>query len=150
MTKITKKLLIAGALTIAGTATLAGCSVVDSVLHKQSTESFDDGAQLRKGFERTPEWVPDDATEITLRTSTIDAASDAVILLQSTSALPEDACVEVPRSSAPSWGLEGAPDVYEIDTVYACGDWTVAAADGGWLGWTPNADAERTAATTGK
>lgn len=31
-------------------------------------------------------------------------------------------------------------------TVFACGDWSVMAADDGWYGWTPNSEEERSAA----
>lgn len=86
-----------------------------------------------------------DTSAITERTSTIEKAPDAVILLTSSSSL-SDECTEVERSSAPSWVLDDAPDAYKAKTVLACGDWSVIPTDDGWFGWTPNSDEERTAA----
>lgn len=80
-----------------------------------------------------------------MRTSTVEKAEDAVILLTSASDLA-DACTEVERQSAPSWTLDGAPDPYKAKTVFVCGGWSVMATDGGWYGWTPNSDGERAAA----
>ncbi|MCP2030671.1 hypothetical protein L1277_000735 [Okibacterium sp. HSC-33S16] len=131
-------------MTVVGGMLLTGCSAL-GVLGKQSTASFDDVHALSQSSAVHPEWVPDDATKITLLTSTMEDAEDAVLLLQSGSALASDECIEVPRRSAPSWIPDGAPNVYELESVFACGDWTVAptADDAGWFGWTPNAPGER-------
>jgi hypothetical protein len=40
------------------------------------------------------------------------------------------------------YALKDAPAVYEMDKVFACGDWSVVRTDDGWLGWTPNAPDE--------
>lgn len=138
--------IAAPALLLAGLLSLAGCSAYDSLVHKQATSTFDDVAAFHDGAEVEADWIPADATEITVRTSTMENAADAVILLSSGAALP-DACVEVERHSAPAWALDEAPDAYAANTVFACGDWTVMPADDGWYGWTPNSDEERAAAT---
>lgn len=137
--------LFVPALVAVGLVSLTGCSAVDSILHKQSTSTFDDVGAFRDGTELDASWAPADSTAITARTSTVDAASDAVILLTSSSSLPGE-CVEVERSSAPAWVLDDAPDPYKAEAVFACGEWSVISADDGWYGWTPNSEAERTAA----
>lgn len=133
------------ALIIAGALSLSGCSVYDGLVHKQATSTFDDVEAFDDAAEVDADWVPADASAITVRTSTIDDAADAVILLSSESPLAAD-CVEVDRYSAPAWTLEEAPDPYTAKTVFACGDWTVMATPAGWYGWTPNSEEERSAA----
>ncbi|MFS0853919.1 hypothetical protein [Microbacterium sp. 179-I 3D4 NHS] len=140
--------LAAPALVLAGMLSLTGCSAYESLVHKQATSTFDDAEAFAAGAEVDADWVPADATEITVRTSTVEKAADAVILLTSTSALPND-CAEVERQSAPAWALENAPDPYEAAMVFACGDWSVMATGSGWYGWTPNSDGERSAAALG-
>lgn len=136
--------LAAPALIAVGLLSLTGCSAYDSLVHKQATSTFDDTTAFDDGAEVDAEWIPADATEITVRTSTMEDAADAVILLTSGSDLSD--CTEVERYSAPSWVLDGAPDPYEAKTVFACGDWSVMASDDGWFGWTPNSEEERSAA----
>ncbi len=140
--------LAAPALIVVGLLSLTGCSAFDSLVHKQATSTFDDVAAFDDGAEVDADWIPSDATDITVRTSTLEDATDAVILLSSHSALSDD-CTEVDRYSAPSWALDDAPDPYTAKTVFACGDWSVMAADDGWYGWTPNSEEERSAAAAG-
>ena len=140
--------LAAPALIVVGLLSLTGCSAFDSLVHKQATSTFDDVTAFDDGAEVDADWIPSDATDITVRTSTLEDAADAVILLASHSALSGD-CTEVDRYSAPSWTLDDAPDPYTAKTVFACGDWSVMAADDGWYGWTPNSEEERSAAAAG-
>lgn len=140
--------LAASALLVAGLLSLTGCSVYDSLVHKQATSTFVDVEAFHEGAEVDAHWVPDDATEITVRTSTLDDAEEAVLLLTSGSALADE-CAEVERYSAPAWVLDDAPDPYKAKSVFACGDWTVMATDDGWYGWTPNSAEERSAASAG-
>lgn len=139
--------IAAPALLLAGLLSLAGCSAYDSLVHKQATSTFDDAAAFHEGAEVDADWIPADAAEITVRTSTLEDAADAVILLSGDAALPPS-CVEVERFSAPAWTLDGAPDPYAAKTVFACGDWSVMPTDDGWYGWTPNSEEEK-AATAG-
>ncbi|WP_144876737.1 hypothetical protein [Microbacterium sp. 1.5R] len=140
--------LAAPALIVAGLLSLTGCSAYDSLVHKYATSTFDDAEAFAKDAAVDATWVPADATDITVRTSTLEDAADAVILLTSESALPEE-CSEVDRFSAPSWVLDDAPDPYKAKTVFVCGDWSVVPSDDGWFGWTPNSAEERNAATAG-
>lgn len=133
-------------LLLGGALTLGGCAAVDGLVHKQSTQTFDDSAAFRAEAPVKADWVPDDATAITVRTSTMKEAADAVILLRSASASLPAECVETSRTSAPSWTLDDAPSAYDAKTVFVCGDWSVIPASGGWYGWTPNSDDERNAA----
>ncbi|AQY02669.1 hypothetical protein [Microbacterium foliorum] len=139
--------LASSALIVVGLMSLTGCSAYDSIVHKQATSTFDDVVTFDDGAEVDAGWIPADATEITVRTSTMEDAADAVILFSSGSALAD--CPEVERTSAPTWVLDDAPDPYTAKTVFACGDWSVMSTDGGWFGWTPNSDEERSAADAG-
>lgn len=134
------------ALVVIGMIGLTGCSAYESLVHKQSTATFDDVEALEDGADLDAAWIPADASDITLRTSTVEKASDAVILLTSASELVGD-CAETERLSAPAWVLDGVPDPYDAETVHVCGDWSVIPTDTGWYGWTPNSDEERTAAS---
>jgi len=133
------------ALLLGGTLLLGGCAAVDDLLHKQSTRTFDDAGAFRADSPVDADWVPDDATALTLRTSTIEDADDAVLLLTSSGTLPDD-CVKAERTSAPTLMFDDGPAAYEAKTVLVCGDWSVIPSDDGWFGWTPNSDEERAAA----
>lgn len=133
-----------GAVLIPAALLATGCtSVIDRFVHHQMDLSFEDRAALQDGWDRETEWVPADASRITGTASTDSTV--AAILLRSDEALDPSVCAETPRSSAPVFALDGAPDVFEIDTVYACGDWTVVPSADGWLGWTPSNPAEQAA-----
>jgi hypothetical protein len=138
--------LIPTTVLLLGMPALSGCSAVDGILHKQSTQSFDDLESFRADAAVDAGWVPSDATDITVRTSTLKDAADAVVLVRSAEAsLPGD-CVAAPRTSAPAWVLDDAPSAYEADEVWVCGNWSVIPAEDGWYGWTPNSDEEQQAA----
>jgi hypothetical protein len=128
---------------IAATAmlALAGCSAVDEVAHKVRSQSFDTSAALASGWKGSAPWLPTDSTSIQLRQSTV--ADDAVLLVKSDQELKPELCAQVTRQSAPSYEIDGAPDVYAAKKVYACGGWSVIKAGDGWLGWTPNHPDER-------
>ncbi len=145
MTRRPLLLSAAALLALTGGLALSGCSAVDSLVHKQATNTFDDAKAFHADAEVDADWVPDDATAITVRTSTVEDAADAVILLQSAAPLPDD-CIETARTSAPAWSLDDAPSAYEAKTVFVCGDWSVIPGADGWLGWTPNSEDEREAA----
>lgn len=139
--------LAASALLAAGMLSLTGCSIYDSLVHKQATSTFDDVGAFDAGAEVGADWIPADATDITVRTSTVDQAEDAVILLSSSAEL--EGCTETERYSGPTLALDEAPDPYTAKTVFVCGDWTVMPTDDGWYGWTPNSEDERNAADAG-
>ena len=124
-----------------------GCSAFDAIVHHQKTISFADRAALEDGWDGEQSWIPEDATEIEGTAST--TASDTVLLLRSAQELDPAVCAEIPRRSAPNYAVSGAPDVYKIDTVFACGSWSVARTDDGWLGWTPNSPEEAAASPGG-
>ncbi|RWZ67701.1 hypothetical protein ELQ92_00005 [Labedella populi] len=116
-------------------AALTGCSATDALIHKEKTGEYADVTALADWDGNAP-WVPSDATDIRTHEST-DGKS-AVLLLDSSTELDPTLCAEIDRQSAPAFSIEGAPDVYKTDRVFACGDWTVAPAEDGWYGWTPS------------
>ena len=130
----------AGALLLPVALLATGCSAFDAVAHHQKSLSFADRAALEEGWDGEQNWIPADAEKIEGTAST--TASDTVLLLRSAQELDPAACAETSRRSAPNYVVSGAPDVYKIDTVFACGSWTVARTDDGWLGWTPNSPDE--------
>lgn len=133
-----------GILTLSALAvsSLAGCSLVDELAHKQKSEEYASASAFETESDLDAAWVPSDATDIRIVRST--TADDASVLLLSPSELDAEDCFEVPRASAPAYSIEGSPEVYGQDEVFACGTWSVVAAEGGWFGWTPNHPDERT------
>ncbi|MGV8858712.1 hypothetical protein [Rhodoglobus sp.] len=122
---------------------LAGCSAISDTLHNESTSEFASASDLVKDWDTKALWVPENAQEIRIREST---PGDAAILRATTdSKLDPQLCVEVERQSAATFDADWAPDSY-VDKVFACGDWAVIPADGGWFGWTPNHPDEKSAA----
>lgn len=127
---------------LAGVA-LTGCSAIEEAFSRQESRTYDTLADAREdGVDAA--WIPADATGIRLTRTTDAGAANATVLLESARELDPAVCAEVSRQSAPTYSIEGAPDVYKAETVYACGAWSVLAADGGWYGWTPNHPNEQT------
>ena len=126
---------------------LAGCSAVSDVMHREAAHEFATRAELVDGWGKTAPWLPADATAILTREST--AGDPAVLSAAGAADLDPAQCVEVDRRSAPVFSLEGAPDVYKTDRVYACGDWAVIVTDDGWYGWTPNHPDEKAPSPAG-
>lgn len=133
-------------LSILAGVSLAGCSLVDELAHKKTSESYDSASAFEEASDVEAAWIPADATQIVIARST--SADDVSILLRSSSELDAEACVEVARSSAPSYYIKDSPDVYDHDEVFACGAWSIVRADTGWFGWTPNHPDERRAAAS--
>jgi hypothetical protein len=143
------KLALLPVVAIAAVA-LTGCSAVTDLLYKESESTFFDAAELRSDWGKADSvaWLPDDATDISIREST---EGDPAVMRFSSVDGPAD-CVETDRLSIPVFVDEWTPDdddIVKIDTVWACGDWAVAAIDGYWLGWTPSAPGEQEAAYAG-
>ena len=122
---------------------LSGCAIVDEAFHKQQSSSFGsaqdapaDSVAHNRGYR------PMRATSASSKRQSRRPETSS-ILFTSGSALDPSICRDVPRLSAPSYAIEGAPDVLAADTVFACGDWSVVPSETGWLGWTPNHPDER-------
>jgi hypothetical protein len=122
------------ALTLIAATALTGCSAVSNILQKEKTGEYTDVAAL-EDWDGTAPWIPADATDIRTHESTDGKVS--VVLLDSSTELDPALCAEIDRQSAPAFAIEGAPNVFKTDRVFACGDWTVAPAKDGWYGWTP-------------
>jgi len=118
---------------------IPACSVVDEIVYQRHSSSFENVSALNDDGHIAFTWMPEDATSIRVLDSTREGVTDtSVVLVDSASELDPMICAAVDRQSGPSLSIDGAPDVYALDTVYACGNWTVAPAPGGWFGWTPN------------
>jgi len=130
---------------------LTGCSAIMDVVNSESESHFDDGGALFDSRVLTANeatWLPTDAADITVRTSTkTDVTATAVIGFASDSELV--GCAPTERLSMPSYNVEWGPDdddIAKTDTVTSCGDWVFIPTDDGWFGWTPSAPGERRAA----
>lgn len=129
----------AAILVVLATLALTGCAAFDDLVNRQVTRTYDNKDHFGADASVDAGWIPADATEITLRTPAENPGVVAVILLVSTSELPES-CLEAERQSSPLLGIDGAPEVYEPKNsrIQVCDDWTVMKAANGWFGWTPN------------
>ena len=131
------------AVVIPAALVLSGCSVVDELVYQQRSEEFATTIDFTTDWAGSAPWVPEDASDIRIREST---SGDVVaILLTSGTELDPGLCGEVERQSGPSFTIDGAPDAYRATGAWACGEWTVIAADDGWYGWTPNDPDEQAA-----
>lgn len=130
-------------LLVLAVASLSGCSMVEEQFNKQRSSSFASVDEAPAASAAHESWVPADATDIHIVEATLEGAEDASILFTSGSPLDPALCSEVPRLSGPSYTIDGAPDSFSTDTVFACGDWSVIASETGWFGWAPNHPDER-------
>lgn len=133
---------LALATAIMGVLAIPACSVVDELAYQRHSASFEDVSQMNEDGDLQLKWMPSDATSIRVVESTRQGATDATVLVDSASDLDPALCAPVDRQSAPSLSIAGALDVYAVDTVYACGAWTIVPTPEGWYGWTPNAPGE--------
>jgi len=121
--------------------TLTGCADIKDTITRQASGEFATSADLAAQWNKQASWLPTDAVSIITREST--ATDEASLTAVSESELDPQQCAEVERRSAPLFHIDGAPDVYEFDRAFACGEWSVVPTDDGWYGWTPNDSAER-------
>lgn len=134
---------LALAATTAVALSLTGCTSIQQMLQHESTGTFADTETLVADWDKTAPWLPADATDISVHEST--DGDPASLVATSDAALDLSQCAEVDRQSAPTFAIDGTPNIYKIDTVYACGDWAVVPTDDGWYGWTPNDPDEKAA-----
>jgi hypothetical protein len=122
-----------------GAIALSGCAAADDLINRQVTHTHDNKDGFVADASVDAEWIPGDATEITVRTPADNDGDVAVILLVSTSELPAT-CRDAERQSQPMLNIAGAPEIYEPknSTIQVCDDWTVMKSETGWFGWTPN------------
>jgi len=122
------------AVAVAAMTGLSGCALADFAKNERES-AFATTTVLAETWGKSAPWLPEDATDIT----TVEAtnAANAVLLAASESELDPGLCSEVDRLSGPVYDRDWTPNGYAADRVWACGDWTVIAADGGWYGWTP-------------
>ncbi|MDJ1114561.1 hypothetical protein [Microbacterium dauci] len=118
---------------------VSGCAVVDDVVHGKAATTYSTAAELADDRDIAAAWLPDDATEIEVVSST-RTADTASIVFRSDEGVR--GCVTTERRSAPTMVIDSGPDVYAIDEVMVCGDWAVVESDGLFSGWTPAVEAE--------
>jgi hypothetical protein len=140
--KKTRTVLLAILATIS-IAALTGCASIQGALQKESAAEFDTAADIADEWDKSAPWLPEDATDIRIHQAS--EGDPAVLLSTSDAELDPSLCVEVERQSAATFTVDGAPDSYAADNVFACGDWAVIPADNGWYGWTPNHPDEKAA-----
>jgi hypothetical protein len=118
---------------------VSGCAAIYDVAHGKATATYTTATELAGDQGDDVAWVPEDATEIEVVTSTRTEGT-ASIVFRSDDDLGD--CGATERLSAPTMVIESGPDVYAIDEVMVCGDWAVASSDGLFYGWTPAVEAE--------
>jgi hypothetical protein len=141
-TRTTRLLAVTG-LAVLSLGALTGCTALRDAVYQEASHEFATAADVVQQWDKTAPWLPSDATEIATRETTDgDVAS---LIARSGAELDPALCAQTDRRSAPTFPLEGAPDVFALDTVWACGAWAVVATDNGWFGWTPSNPGEQDA-----
>jgi hypothetical protein len=130
---------------------LAGCSAIMDVARGETEVHGESAAELVASKALTAdqiEWMPSDASDITMRLSTKSPdTTHAVIAFASDSELA--GCAPTERLSLPVYNVEWGPDdeaLVKVTEVTSCGDWVFVPTAEGWFGWTPSAPGEKTAA----
>jgi hypothetical protein len=118
---------------------VSGCAAIDDVAHGKATTTYSSADELVAEHTDTDEWVPADAREIEVVSST-RAADTASILFRSDEGLT--GCLETERLSAPTMNIDAGPDVYAIDEILLCDEWAVVEDDGVFYAWTPAIEAD--------
>lgn len=137
-------------LAILALAALSGCSAIVDAVHSESETHYDDRAALVEASVPAlgdAAWLPDDASDITLRVSTKTGVTpNAVIGFATASTSDLGGCTQTERLSLPPYAVEWGPvdtDLVAESSVLSCGEWVFVATDDGWFGWTPSAPGER-------
>jgi hypothetical protein len=127
--------LAIGTLAVA-TLALTGCAQLSGIARGEATTHVETRADL----EDAPAWMPGDATDITVVVGTKGGSGSAPSSTVFTSAdgVTSDRCETVPRKSAPTVTISGAPDPYAAEQVTKCGAWSMISDGDRWHAWTPN------------
>jgi hypothetical protein len=120
--------------------TLGGCSA-SGLTRAGHEQRFDDlaGALERWNGGDPPEWMPADATQITLRSS--NNLRLRVVRFESDSVPAGEGCAAAERTTGPALAADWVPAELP-DEVIACGGYEIAEVDGGWLAWESRAPGE--------
>lgn len=115
---------------------ISGCTQLSGIARGEATTHVDTRAELTDA----PAWMPADATDISVVVGTKSGSSPAPTSTVFTSArgVPSDACERVPRNSAPTMTISGAPDPFAANQVTKCGAWSMISVGDRWHAWTPN------------
>ncbi|MBM3715093.1 MAG: hypothetical protein FJW64_05040 [Actinobacteria bacterium] len=120
--------------------TTAGCALVNDVAYGMKQTTHANPVELAQERGTTLDWMPSDARSISRVASTREDGVESILF---TSATAPTGCTETERMSAPTMSIDDAPDVYDIDEVFVCGRWAVAAGPGdAYVAWTPAAEAD--------
>lgn len=126
--------LLSAALVAASIGALAGCVGVTTSTHASFNSR--DGAEAGWPFEiATPAWIPDQVRKV--HVSGHHGTGEVIVYVDTSAALPEGACIEAPRSSAPAVSTGWSPDWdAPPERVWVCASWEIAPMANGWFGWT--------------
>ncbi|QQD76785.1 hypothetical protein I8920_03185 [Curtobacterium sp. YC1] len=141
MSHLSTKGVTVGALALCA-LTLTGCSALNDQLHHEVSTHADTRADLQS----PPAWMPADATDISSAAGTAAkkrSSAPTTVVFTSSDGVTADGCTTVPRKSAPSVTISGAPDAYAAETVLRCGDWSLTSEKDRWVAWTPNTGDDR-------
>lgn len=133
MNKISRRLFTVtlAAAVLATPTVLAGCSALSDSLSGSYLvfESRDEA--LKTDVTAVPQWLPQDAEQITLESPSDHAGH--LLVFTSHDSLPTDVCTATTDDSAAPF--DDWPDDKAIDTRLKCGDFSVVRADGRWFAW---------------
>ncbi|MEK6309516.1 MAG: hypothetical protein V4737_03305 [Curtobacterium sp.] len=126
--------LAVAALALTGCAQLSGIALGEATTH----------VETRADLEDAPAWMPADAEDITVTVGTEGSSGSAPssTVFTSKDGVTSDRCTTVPRKSAPTMSISGAPDPYAAEQVTKCGAWSMTSEGTRWLAWTPNTEDE--------
>lgn len=139
-----RAVLTAGAAAVLLPLVLTGCSGAAGWLPRERHGVASSRAALELAWSTPasqPAWLPEDATRIRWIASTRGGAdrAPAALLADTGAALPRS-CRPAERHGRAAIAASWAPSA--VQEVRRCGNWAVAAVDGGYYAWTPvDADA---------
>jgi len=128
-----KKTLALASLVLLSAAALTGCSAIDNALHQVTDASFADYSEAKEGWPgEFPDWLPEDATDIQLRTTN---DGKVAMLAADTKGTPIGDCEDTERHQLAVWETDWTPEDIMPDRVIACGDWETTPTDDGIFAW---------------
>lgn len=124
-----------------------GCSYLTNALHHETDRTFSTAASMEGEWMGDAPWIPADATDIHLHSSTSGLVAQIRVVTDSD--LDPALCAQTERLSLWAFPGDWTPQGALPEKVFACGDWDVVPMKDGWFGWTPTDDDEQAHSPSG-